>query len=523
MGREQHVLFINSEDTYRHKSSANASLYPNLGLLTLMSALRQNLGDDNRVSLGYLDGVIHGNKVIEDFIDDHSGEIAAVCFSVLTVNYGASVTLAKRVKSLNPDTVTIFGNDHFSALYQECMQRQPVIDFGFYGNDVVTGFSDFVSDQIHQQTQDYSQYPGLVYRTGDGQVRKNPENPGEYGTLPFVDYRLADGILDHQRRYLDAQKGTYFFIRDRQIASQVTDIGRGCIKFAGLRQDNIPVNACDFCGIIPGVNGIASPDAGRAWSTLKNVFDQGYNYFYITADELPLTLWPLLRGMAANQPEWYKSLPEDVKPKMFGYARAESFAYTPERIDLLVKQLGFNHFFIGFDGLSEISLRLMNKQPVGKRAKTPLMAQNFRALDKMVDSQGLVTAGIVLTHLGITPEIMQENYETLAAMVSEHPRTFAALDFGPLCPIPGSQSFKYLTHPDHAQARADKFHLRIDRDYLEANKGKYIGTDDFNMGEVVADFIKGCCPEISQVTLDEYSGRLATLCNKYGIVIGGGV
>ena len=520
--KEQFVVFVNSADTYRHKSSANTSLYPNLGLLTLMSALKPHL-DESKVRLGYFDGVIHGNGVVEDFIDDQAGDISVLCFSTLTANYGASVALAERAKTLNPDIVTVFGNDHFSALYKECMRRQRAIDFGFYGNDVVTGFTNFVGDQIHHQPKDYSEYPGLIYRTGNGQVRKNPENPSEYGTLPFIDYGLADGILEHQRYYLDTQKGTYFFMRDRQIASQVSDIGRGCIKFAGLRQDNIPLNACDFCGIIPGVKEIVSLDVERAWAVLKNVFDQGFNYFYITADELPLTLWPLLRGMATNQPEWYRSLPEDVKPRMFGYARAEAFAYTPERIDFLVSQLGFNHFFIGFDGLSETSLKLMNKQPVGKRANTPLMAQNFRALDKMVDSQGLVTAGIVLTHLGITPGIMQENYETLASMVSDHPQTFAALDFGPLCPIPGSQSFRYLTHPDYAQARADKFHLRIDRDYLEANKEKYSGTDDFNMGELITDFVRGCCPDISQGTLDEYSGRLAKLCNKYGIVIGGGV
>lgn len=117
----------------------------------------------------------------------------------------------------------------------------------------------------------------------------------------------------------------------------------------------------------------------------------------------------------------------------------------------------------------------------------------------------------------------EENYTTLAAMVSEHPKTFTALDFGPLCPIPGSQSFKYLTDPSLTQARAARFNLKIDRDYLEANREKYIGTDDFNMEGLVDDFIRGCCPEISQDIVSDYYGKLTELCNKYGIVVGGGV
>ncbi|BCK66843.1 hypothetical protein Srufu_007960 [Streptomyces libani subsp. rufus] len=135
------VLFVNANDTSRHTSSANTSIYPNLGLLTLMSALRDRLGTDD-VQLGYLDGVVHGNKTVEDFIDAHAHRLHAVCFSTLTSNYGASIAMARRAKSLNPDVLVILGNDHFSALYERIMQRRREVDFGFYGNDVVTGFAD---------------------------------------------------------------------------------------------------------------------------------------------------------------------------------------------------------------------------------------------------------------------------------------------------------------------------------------------------------------------------------------------
>ncbi|MFG3656661.1 cobalamin-dependent protein [Streptomyces sp. NPDC047706] len=517
------VLFVNANDTSRHTSSANTSIYPNLGLLTLMSALRDKLGADD-TQLGYLDGVVYSNETIEEFIDAHAHRLHAVCFSVLTANYGASIAMAQRVKRLNPNALVILGNDHFSALYERIMRRQSDVDFGFYGNDVVTGFADFVADSLRGRIKTPDAYPGLVHRATDGTVAKVPEDAGEYATLPLVDYSLADSVLPHQDLYLQGQQSVYFFMRDRELRSQVVDIGRGCVKFAGPRLDGVPLNACDFCGIIPGSKEIVLPEVDKAWAILENAYRQGYNYFYVTADELPLTMWRLLRGMAANQPEWFRQLPESQRPGMFGYARAEAFATVPDRIDELVNVLGLDHFFIGFDGLSDISLRVMNKQPLGGRGRRDLpMAHNLQALSGVVDRGGMITAGLVVTHLGITPQIMAENHAKLTEIVDNHPKTFAALDFGPLCPIPGSQSFRYLTHPEFAEQRAAEHGLRVDRDFLESRKDFYRSSDDFDMDEMIADFVRGCCPDITMDLVHEYLAAMEDLANRHGIVIGGGV
>ncbi|GAA2801330.1 hypothetical protein RMN57_08800 [Kitasatospora sp. CM 4170] len=519
----QYVLFINANDTSRHTSSANTAIYPNLGLLTLMSALRPKLADGGP-SVGYFDGTVHGNSVLVDFIEAHAHRIRALCFSVLTANYGASITMAKRAKELNPDILVVLGNDHFSALYDRVMANQPVVDVGFHGNDVVEGFAEFMSDRLAGRLRPAMDYAGLVYRDPGGTVHRNPENPAEYHRLPLVDYGLVDSFIPHEKHYLDGQQQVYFFMRDRELRSQVVDIGRGCVKFAGERLEGVPLNACDFCGIIPGVREIVAPEAERAWRILENVHNQGFNYFYITADELPLTLWRMLRAMAANPPEWFLALPEAERPKMFGYARAEAFATGPDRIDTLVNKLGLDHFFIGFDGLSDVSLRVMNKQPVGGRGRAHApMGHNLRALEGVIDRGGMITAGLVVTHLGITPEIMADNHEALTRIVEEHPRTFAALDFGPLCPIPGSQSYRYLTHPDYAEARAAEFGLEVDRAYLESRMDFYRTADELDMDEMIRDFIAGCCPKVTQDLVDEYMSRMNALATKHGIVIGGGV
>jgi hypothetical protein len=514
------ILFINAADTSRHVSSANTAIYPNLGILTLMTSLEKIIHKD--ISLGYLDGTVYGNLFIQTYIKENYQSISIICFSVLTANYGVSVTLTNLAKTLNPRIVTIFGNDHFSALYECVMKRQPNVCYGFYGNDVVEGFTEMVSDIISDTMMPFNSYHGLVYRDKHGEIRRNLENSNEYNRLPLVDYSLADTLFPHNKHYLEGQQRTYSFMKKRNLKSQVVDIGRGCIKLAGHRISNIPVNACDFCGITSGDKIILSQTAERAWAILQNAYEQKYNYFYITADELPLTLWKLLKEMANSIPEWYKKLSVSQQPKMFGYARAEGFNTQPEKIDMIIDVLGFDHFFIGLDGLSRISLKVMNKQPIGNK-NYDLMKLNMEALQRVAQKGCLITAGLVVTHLGITPEILEENYQKLEEIVLLYPSTFAALDFGPLCPIPGSLTFRYLTDPEFARTRAEKYGLSIDVSYLKSTQHKYLDQDLFDMNDLVDDFIQGCCPKITTRHVDDHLKRIKKLAKKHSIVVGGGV
>ena len=151
------------------------------------------------------------------------------------------------------------------------------------------------------------------------------------------------------------------------------------------------------------------------------------------------------------------------------------------------------------------------------------MKLNMEALQKVVRKGCMITLGLVVTHLGITPEILENNYRKLEEIVSCYPSTFAALDFGPLCPIPGSLTFRYLIDPEFAQARAEKFGLSVDVSYLESVRDKYLGQDLFDMDELVVDFIHGCCPKITTKQVDGHLDRIRTLAKKYSIVVGGGV
>ncbi len=513
------VLFINTGDTSRHTSSANTAIYPNLGLLTLMSALHEK--SNSSITLGYLDGTVYGNPKILDYILTNGDNISIICFSVLTSNYGVSLEIAKKAKEKFQEIIIIMGNDHFSALYKQTLTSNSFVDYGFYGNDVVLSFTQFILDIKENKITNYNSYAGLVYREGNN-IKKKSEDPSEYSMLPLVKYNLVDTIFPHQEKYFAGQNNTYSFMRNRNLRSQVIDIGRGCVKFSGRRYNDVPLNACDFCGIIPGIKAVTYPSHERAWEIIRNAFEQGFNYLYVTADELPLTMWNMLKLMAENLPGWYKNLDPKNKPKMFGYARAEAFITSEDKVDILINKLGFDHFFIGFDGLSEISLKVMNKQPIKDRGHN-LMDYNQYALKKLGQAGCLITAGLVVTHLGITEEILEENFIQLKKFVESYPSAFAALDFGPLCPIPGSQSFMYFTNPDFAQKKADEFGLNINIEYLYLLKDKYEEKDLLDMDELIDDFILGCCPDINKEIVNNHMNKISDLAKKHKIVIGGGV
>ncbi len=303
----------------------------------------------------------------------------------------------------------------------------------------------------------------------------------------------------------------------------VIDVARGCLKFKGQRDEyDVSKNMCDFCGIVRGSNPVIGNSADRAWNILKNAYDQEINYFYFVSDDLPLTFWPMLKQMAENKPNWYSSLSRNEVPKAMGYSMSNVFAdSTKHRIDLMMDELNFNHFFIGLDGFSDISLRAMNKGFKNTRDKQ--MTYNLKACEVIQSKGGLITAGGVLTHLGITPEIMAENYSKIEQIVNAKPDSFAALDFGILCPIPGSLSFQYLLNPDLAQRKADELGLDIDQQFLKETARKYKGQDIMNMDELIEDYIKGCCPDIDITLVNEYEQRIQDLAEKHKIVLGGGV
>ena len=518
------MLLVNPASTAAPHKAFEPNIYPNLGLLTLGTSLQVALRRENvAAKVLYYDGALLGDEFIYKYIATNAGRVSVIGYSSYTLNYGACVSLARHAKDCNSSIVNIIGNDHFSALYQEIITRQQgVFDFGFCGNDVVEGFTEFVLGILTGNIAELSSYAGLVFRDprSAGGVTRCPENPAEFSRLPLPDYSLLDSLVPHADRYHREQQAFYAFVRDEGLRITVIEIARGCLKFSGRRnQSGIPLNACDYCGIIPGTNALSAQHAQRAWEIIRNAFDQGYNYFFVTADELPSTFWPLLRNMADRMPDWYLDLKPADRPRMMCYARADAFRERlQDRIDLLMNTLGFDHFFVGLDGFSSSSLRAMNKG-INRRANETddLLHHNLVACREIARRGGKLSAGAVITHMGITPDMMETNYQVMRQIIRQYPRLFVELDFELLCPIPGSLAFDYLRRPGSARARADALGVNVNDRYLELLYSKYQGTDELDPQELANDFILGCCPDITVEMANEYLCKTRQLVVEEGI------
>lgn len=518
------ILLVNPASTPAPHKTFEPNIYPNLGLLTLGTSLRSTLQDAGIAArVLYYDGSLRGDEFLRDYIARNAHRVAVVGYSAYTLNYGSCVALARHVKACNAGIVNIIGNDHFSALYKEVMERQQgVFDYGFHGNDVVEGFAAFVRDILQGKVGEPASYAGLVYRDAraGGAVARSPENPAEFSRLPLPDYALLDSLVPHADLYHREQLGFYDYVREEGLRITVIEFARGCVKFSGRRNESgIPLNACDFCGIIPGSSAMSARNAERAWEVIRNAFEHGYNYLFVTADELPSTFWALLREMAERMPDWYLALDPARRPRMMCYARADAFRdRLQDRIDLMMNTLGYDHFFVGLDGFSSGSLRAMNKG-INRIANDShdLMHHNLVACREIARRGGRLSSGVVVTHLGITPEMMETNFRMMARIIRQYPRLFMELDFELLCPIPGSLAFDYLRVPGSARARADALGLNVNDRVLAELHEKYRGKDDLDVQELTRDFILGCCPDITVEMAHDYLRRIRQLALDEGV------
>jgi hypothetical protein len=218
-------------------------------------------------------------------------------------------------------------------------------------------------------------------------------------------------------------------------------------------------------------------------------------------------------------PEWHRALKPADRPRMMGYARADAFREgMQDRIDLVMNTLGFDHFFIGLDGFSSPSLRAMNKG-INRIANDndDLLHHNLVACREIARRGGKVSAGAVITHLGITPEMLETNYRMLQHLIRQYPNMFMELDFELLSPIPGSLAFDYLRRPGMARARANVLGLNVNDRRLEVLHEKYRGQDELDPQELTRDFILGCCPDITVEMAYDYLHRIRKLVVDEGV------
>ncbi|MFJ2702855.1 B12-binding domain-containing radical SAM protein [Streptomyces sp. NPDC087428] len=503
----------------RPEEHTDWSDFPNLGILTLSSALLSVPG----VEPVYIDGTVTPWPEVLAYVEEYAGDILALCISALTATYEAGLHLCAAAKRANSEIVTIVGNDHVTALTRECLSsRRGVIDYAFVGNEVVGGLVDLIATLSRGGTASGGVYPGLAWFDGtDVTVQAQRSEP----VHSQIDYSLIDRAFDHSSLYGNNFRSrvvpTFENLTGRRVsAGMPVEIGRGCIKFA--RND-----ACSFCSIqFGGMWRNSVPDAESAWEVIRAAHSSGYDYLYLTADELPLTFGRLLREMAAEPPRWWADLPEDDRPVMVGYARADGL--SDERHAATLRALGVRQLMVGLDAGTPVSLRAMRKPLVSIREHDSafraekMFDHNVKALQSARNNGLLLKVGFVIGHLGMDAELMRENIDSMKNLLTSGAAAIASLDVEVLSPEPGSLDFKMLLDPELARVNADELKLSLpSRHEHELRARKWRGKDIIDREEAMADYVESVMPGLA---LDDLAGARAEVRDygkQLGITVGG--
>ncbi|MFL9873988.1 B12-binding domain-containing radical SAM protein [Paraburkholderia megapolitana] len=493
----------------QHTDWAN---FPHLGILSLASYV-DSLPDMESI---YIDGVVHDLDNIIAAISDRANRTLAVCLSTITANYEAAIILAQTIKSIDPAIAVIMGNDHFSAMSQEILaHHRDLIDCGFIGNEIYAGLGDYLKDR--QQGRSDGVYPGCTRWLGgklvvDPQIRE--------GVNRIIDYQLIDRALPHSPIY-----SSNFTRRLGERIHQLTgrqayrgvpvEIGRGCIKFSGD-------DACSFCSIQYGGMWKNELPATQAWQAIHQAWSAGYDYLYITADELPLTFARLMLDMAESPPDWWGALASNERPILVGYARADGM--EKEQVLKAMRHIGFRILFVGVDAGAALSLQALNKPLKNKNptfAAKRMYESNLRALQNAREHRVSIKAGFVLGHLGMNESLLAENVQMYTEFLRSGKDVIISADIELLSPEPGSKDFYYLTNPDSADMFSRQLNLEIaPHHFRDQIASKYRGIDIFDREKAIDDYIKVFMPSLSKEQLSDARDQVRKECARLGIVIG---
>jgi hypothetical protein len=263
-------------------------------------------------------------------------------------------------------------------------------------------------------------------------------------------------------------------------------------------------------------------DASKAWNVIKNAYDFGYRYLYVTADELPLTFAKLIRNMHKAMPQWFKELPELEKPILMGYGRADGM--VNKNLLQSMKEIGFGIIYIGIDAGCVKSLMAMKKHVnsfKGNENAVKLDEMNRLALVNAKNAGLKVKAGFVLGHIGFNRTLLDDNITSLVSIINNSKDSILSIDVELLSPEPGSLEYVYLTNPNVAMKRAKELELDIaSKEILNSIAKKYQFKTTFDREEAINDYITAFMPELDRNVLVAARNEIRDYCKNLGFVVG---
>lgn len=162
-----------------------ANLMPPLGLASL-AAYVESLGHRAEI----IDCFAHPDAATEvlQYVRRHRPPFVGA--SCTTAGFPSAEALLREVKEINPDTTTVGGGPHISAMGAEILRRSDAVDVTVVGEGERP-----LGRLLSNGLSGAEPIPGLVFRGSDGIVENPPERPGvDLDSLPLPAYEKLHGF-----------------------------------------------------------------------------------------------------------------------------------------------------------------------------------------------------------------------------------------------------------------------------------------------------------------------------------------
>lgn len=197
------ILLVNPHSSNWTKGAAdNSSVAVRsapVGLLSISAFLKRSGHDVKIIDLSSLTAELSKKRFIGQL---HSFRPDIAGFTAVTSNFLNAIQLAETVKNISPDTVTVFGGVHVSALRGAILEKFDSIDM------IVAGEGEEAMAEIASGAP-CSSIKGLIYREGDA-IRDNGARGllCDLDSLPFPDYHALEGFpSDYEGALFNYPKG----------------------------------------------------------------------------------------------------------------------------------------------------------------------------------------------------------------------------------------------------------------------------------------------------------------------------
>ncbi len=404
---------------------------PYLGIFALKSPLEKKL--DSNVEIKCID------QNLEDTNLRGFGDYA--CFSINSFNFENSKKLLRKAK-LSGST-TIIGGIHPTNV-REKMFADENIDYLLVGKADST-----LSELIYslKNNKDLTRISGLIYRDKKT-ILKNK--------LP-CDFNITNLSIDYNE------------LMKYKVVDPIYGKVLPYISQLGCK------GKCFFCSC-PDKKPMQK-DVKKAWSEIKELCDK-YNPDIIRDNTDDFLAEPQWVG------EFAKSKPKNLEVPWFGYVRSDK---VNQETAYLLKKIGFNNIFLGFESGDNNILRTLNK---GLTAET-----NYNAAKNLTNRGIHVNGTFVLGAPGETKQSLETTLGYTKKLCNLN--NIGSISANILIPYMGTKAFQFILKNIKSQD------IKLFNNYTYAA--------NIPLKELQREYLKLACPDLSLETLKDYRKKINEL------------